>query len=292
MAALGFGWGEVGHRAVARIAAAKITNVEARTRIMAILDADSDSTCRQTDFAERLACVSTWADDIKRTSMRFTSNWHFVNIPLGETNYVEDRDCKQSPRGDCIINAVIRQQALLANPPTGTSPQQKAEAVKFLIHLMGDLTQPLHCVTDNDGGGNGKVTTWFGESSNEWGHWNLHSVWDDGIFARSPLASGHHEDVAYTKMLLALKGLPANESPMEHLVGWAMEGHDIGVATAYGSLPEARQGKADGPEHTEKMFYPLGSEYEGKNLGVAEAQVLRGGERLADVLNQLFPSSK
>ena len=222
--------------------------------------------------------------------MRNTRNWHFVDVPIKESAYMPERDCKETPGGDCIINAAFRAYRLLANPPAGTTPQAKADALKFLVHLIGDLTQPLHTIDDHDSGGNGKVATWFGEPNNQWGHWNLHSVWDDGLFDRSPLAKGAEPvDVAYTKLLVA-RGLPTVPfgDPMAKLLMRAIESHGVAVKVTYGALPAAQQGTLDGPEKTDKMFYALGAEYEEKCLPAAERQLGRGGAHLADALQTLF----
>ncbi len=282
-------WGITGHRVVARLAAQKIPPATG-ARILAALDADSDTTCRQTDLADRLACVSTWADDVKRTTMRFTSNWHFVDIPRNESSYQPARDCRPTPRGDCLIQAVERLRTALTDPDSTATPQSRAEAVKFLVHFMGDLTQPLHCITDGDNGGNGKVVTWFGDAQNEFGHWNLHSVWDDGLISRSPvLSAAGPPEVVYTRALLARDPLPDSpEFSHDALVGWALESHDAGVKFTYGTLPDPVQGSAAGPEQTGGLYYPLGSAYLEGNIDTVELQLQRGGQRLAGLLNGVF----
>ncbi len=284
-----YGWGVIGHRVIARIAASKITDEGVRARVLAALDGEEAPACTGQDLGERLACISSWADDVRRTTMRFTANWHFVDIPMRESAYVEARDCRATTRGDCLINAVIRQRAVLMN--AGSPPQARAEAVKFLVHLIGDLTQPLHCITDGDAGGNGKVATWFGESDWEYGHWNLHSVWDDGMPRRSTtpgknLAGTRGVDIPYTAILLKRAQPPTQGAfTAEHLIAWSVESHNLAVVQAYGMLPEPKQGKLDGPEHTDRLFYDLGPEYLARNLPTVELQLQRAGQRLADLLN-------
>jgi len=286
-----WGWGTTGHRIIARFAAARITDAGVRDRILAALDGEADSTCRQNDLAERLACVSTWADEIRRTTMPFTRNWHFVNIPREATSYDAARDCKDTPNGDCVINAAIRQR--IAALGVSLTPKARAEALKFVVHFVSDLHQPLHAIEDSrDAGGNFKQVVWFGEAETQFGHWNLHGVWDDGIISKSPnlkLESGNSADVAYTKVLLKREALARSGAfSGEKVIAWAMESHDAGARFTYGTLPPAKQGSLAGPEKTDRLYYTLGAEYEQANIAAVELQLQRAGERLADVLNSMY----
>ena len=94
-------------------------------------------------------------------------------------------------------------------------------------------------------------------------------------------------DVPYTAILLK-RTQPASQGPFsaEHLIAWALESHDLAVSNAYGTLPEPNQGKLEGPEHTDRMFYALGPEYLSRNLPTVEQQLQRAGQRLADLLNE------
>ncbi len=282
-------WGETGHRIVGRLAAAGIDSPQLRSKILALLDADEDPTCRQTDFAERLACVSMWADTVKRTTRKDTPNWHFVDIPVEQDAFDAQRDCKPLAGGDCVLHALKREIWRLQSPLTSTTPKSRAEAVKFIVHLIGDLHQPLHCVDDRDAGGNAKLVTWFGVSKNQFGHWNLHGVWDDGLIDKSNTpapAAGDAKDIAYTKALQALLSKLSNEAVGDlrsgTLLDWAEEAHFLAQVQAYGTLP--RQEPASGSET--EPFYKLDTAYETDNVGTVDIQLLRAGVRLARILNE------
>src|SRR2546425_12490697 len=124
-------WWDLGHRIVARLADLRLTQ-HTRDAVRDILDGQS------------MADASVWADNIK--NYRHDADaLHYVNIPLRATAYVPSRQC---PNGRCIIAAIERDRQVLADPKA--SRDDRAEALRFLIHFMGDLHQPLHDANNND----------------------------------------------------------------------------------------------------------------------------------------------
>lgn len=149
-------WGQNGHRAVGHIAEQYLTE-EVRYTARRLLDGHS------------LADASTWADEIKSDpAWNFASPWHYVNVDDDETYATAPK----SPGGDAI-EAIERMRVTLKDR---SQPRQKrVEALKFLIHLVGDLHQPLHFGRRSDRGGNDVKVKWFGHET------NLHTVWDSSI---------------------------------------------------------------------------------------------------------------
>jgi hypothetical protein len=95
-----------------------------------------------------LASVASWADDV-RPERPETYNWHFADIPLQSEKYSEARDCKpNAQKGDCIVKELVR----LKNDLRCTTGDAQAEALKFAVHFLGDIHQPLHTVDDMAGG--------------------------------------------------------------------------------------------------------------------------------------------
>src|SRR5512139_924436 len=138
-----FGWGRDGHQVIANLAQSRLSP-QARKGVAALLHGATP------------ASVSTYADNYRNNHPE-TARWHFVNIPLGDGHYNPARDCVPSPQGDCIIAAIDRFSAILADP---SRPQdERAEALKFLVHLVADLHQPLHATNNNDRGGNDTKVT-------------------------------------------------------------------------------------------------------------------------------------
>src|SRR5512140_2302238 len=133
--ALARGWSGPGHQLVGAIAEERLTP-EARAFVRAIAgDAPLSS-----------AAIADWADQVKD---RETRPWHYVNIPFSSGRYVPARDC---PRGACAVAAILRAEATLRDPRAGAIA--RADALRWLVHLVADLHQPLHAGDGRDRGGN------------------------------------------------------------------------------------------------------------------------------------------
>src|SRR5215210_5184001 len=125
-------WGARGHQIIARVAMDRLSS-STRQSVAALLEP-----------GETLETVSTWADEIK-SDRPDTATWHYVSIPLKYKNYERARDCK---KGICIIEAIEKQLLVLKNPKYTRA--ERAEALKFLVHLIGDLHVPLHIATNDN----------------------------------------------------------------------------------------------------------------------------------------------
>ncbi|MCH2534692.1 MAG: S1/P1 nuclease [Bdellovibrionales bacterium] len=147
-------WSQIGHRVVGQIAENHL-NKESLKKAKKLLGHES------------LAEASSWADFIKsETKWKKANPWHYVTISEGKSY----KDMKKNKDGDVVwaINHYCKQ---LKNKKS--SKKDKTEALKFLIHFVGDVHQPLHVGTGHDRGGNEVKIEWFGETT------NLHRVWDD-----------------------------------------------------------------------------------------------------------------
>lgn len=234
-------WYDEGHRLVARLAESRLTP-RAAAAIHELLSGES------------LAAASSWADQI-RGQRRETAPLHYVNIPLGSDAYRPERDC---PGGRCIIAAIERDRLILADSSAG--PARRAEALRFLVHFIGDLHQPLHVASDGDRGGNDRHVTLLGRSR------NLHEVWDGELLDVDGVSeSGTFEELRRTMRSLDLTALERGT-----VVDWAMEGHRIAAEHAY-RLPR------DGA---------LGRPYVRLNRPRVDRALIAAGVRLALVLNQ------
>jgi hypothetical protein len=119
-----------------------------------------------------LASISSWPDQIRRSRPE-TAPWHYIDVPIDRPHVDMARDC---PKGDCVIARIEDFERVLGDP--ATNPQQRREALMFIVHFVGDMHQPLHCSDNKDKGGNNVKTDFFGKPM------NLHSVWDDGLLRR------------------------------------------------------------------------------------------------------------
>lgn len=113
-----------------------------------------------------LQSISTWADEHRSPS---TSRWHYVNFPRDSCSYDAIRDCTD---GKCIVAAIDAQTAILASD---ASDAKRLLALKYLVHLVGDVHQPLHAGYRDDKGGNTYQLHTFMQVS------NLHALWDSGM---------------------------------------------------------------------------------------------------------------
>jgi hypothetical protein len=317
-------WGQEGHHVVARIAAKHLT-AKTRAAILQLLQADPDDRegcAERTSIDDKLACVSVWADDVRRDpQFSNTASFHFVNIPAfappSQRRYDAARDCAG---GNCVVQAVEKYRAVLSDQSKGDA--ERALALKFITHFIGDLSQPLHAAKDHDldaknkenqghvndngdRGGNLKLVTWNGESANSFGCWNLHAVWDDGILERN--------NVGEIALADALDGTlsPQKISALQKgtVIDWVNESFGLAVTAAYklpkrqtsdkicevqnGTKKECDKFGAQVCGGSEVHYrYHLGDSYYKNNLPIVKSQLVSGGVRLAKVLNEIFdPSS-
>ena len=149
-------WGEDGHRIIATLAEAQLTPT-ARKELNRLLALEPGQT---------LASISTWADGHRSPT---TAPWHYLNFPRGYCSYQPERDC---PDGRCIVGAIDRQ---LESLRTAGDDEKRLTALKYLVHFMGDIHQPLHAGYGDDRGGNSYQLQAFMRGS------NLHAFWDSGL---------------------------------------------------------------------------------------------------------------
>src|ERR1700686_5542236 len=102
--------------------------------------------------------ASTWPDDVRNE--RKNGPWHYIDIPRGKHNGELDGYC--GPEG-CVTRAIEEQRAILKDK--SAEPLKRAEAIRYLIHFVGDLHQPLHAITNADNGGNCVPVKYFRHES-------------------------------------------------------------------------------------------------------------------------------
>lgn len=250
-----YAWGEAGHRIVADVAE-RFLDDPARRGIRALIGEAS------------LSSVADWADQI-RGDRPETAPWHFVDIPFKASRYDPKRDCAA---GECVIAVIERFRQTLSD--RDRPAEERAEALKFLVHFVGDLHQPLHTADRGDRGGNDVRVTFFGEKTHPFSEkpWNLHAVWDGGLIAQTGLS-----EAAYVERLQAwLKERSISDLQKGTVIDWAMEAHQAAVDVAY-RLPNNRR---------------LSKNYLEKSLPVMDVLLAKAGVRLARLLNEAFRTGK
>ena len=253
-------WGRLGHRVIARVASDRLTPA-ARARIKELLEP-----------GETLADCSTWADE-HRDEVSGSSSWHFVNVPISRPGY-EPRDCAAS---GCVVSKLDEFKKILADPKRSKAERRKA--LRFTVHLLQDLHQPLHVGERNDRGGNGLQLQFFNQN------WNLHSLWDSGMFNRV----GMTENQWVKRIADQVTAKNAAEWSGGTAIEWANESHAV-AKLAYKN-PGDRRGKpapnagTGGDLPWLKNGDSLGQAYLDANLPRAEQRLTQAAIRLSAVLN-------
>lgn len=237
----GLAWGQTGHRVVGEIAQQHLSK-KAQKKINELLNGES------------LAIASNWMDEIKSDSAYdHTHDWHWVTIPEGE-NY-EGTD--KNPHGD-LVETIGRMCSILKDEDQPR--EERVKALRMLVHLVGDLHQPLHVGTGTDKGGNDVKVEFFYQKS------NLHRVWDSEII--------DHKQLSYTELAESL-----DRAPKDQVARWQK-----------GSVADW----AEEAMHYRPQVYDLNGksyvsyEYVYENWDLMQQQLLKGGIRLAEVLNGIF----
>jgi hypothetical protein len=264
-------WGYEGHEIVAAIARGYLTpNV--RATVDQMLAADPDTLTPHDMLSE-----STWADHY-RSGHPETGAWHFVDIELDHPDLqsacfgfpVAGPLASQGPADDCIVNKVSEFATELANRATPAA--ERLLALKFLIHFVGDMHQPLHDVDNHDKGGNCVLLSLGGPRAV-----NLHSYWDTVV------VSGLGDDPQAVAHTLAGRITPENKAAWEKgdPRSWAQEAFDIARTQIYtiGSKP----GCTPNPS---PVSLPPG--YDTAAREIVSTQLEKAGVRLAAVLNRAF----
>ncbi|TYP97546.1 S1/P1 nuclease [Tenacibaculum adriaticum] len=235
-------WGPTGHRATGKIAENHLSK-RAKRKIDELLQGES------------LAFVSTHADQIK-SDKKYNEfySWHYVNMPL-DGDY---ETAEKNPQGDLVtgINYCVK---VLKDEKS--SKEDKRFYLKMLVHLVGDLHQPMHIGQKEDKGGNTIQVQWFKKGT------NLHRVWDENMIEEWNMSylelASNAKDLSKEQIKAIQKG---------SVLDWVKDTHQI-TQKVYGSV-----------EVGEDLRYRYSYEY----FPVVREQLQKGGLRLAKILNEIF----
>jgi hypothetical protein len=248
---------------------------------------------------DAMSDASTWADDI-RAQRPETAPWHYVDIPLGTTRRDVEKYC--DPKESCVTRAITDQLVILRS--ADSDPRKRADALRFLIHFVGDLHQPLHATTNNDEGGN-CVPVAFIETvpqlrnpQSENYAPNLHGVWDTNILEKATAGKTVEQVTAdldksfRVKIARWLRGSADIDS-------WAWESYLLAWKKAYGKLPVRIPVEAPQPvtscaddNHVSARMLKLNEHivepYQSMGAPIVRQRLAQAGARLALLLNQVL----
>ena len=294
-------WGCKGHQVVALIAEKHLAP-HALAMVNEILrgnpiDPSLSRFCKE-GSVDPMADASTWPDDV-RMQRPETPPWHYIDIPLGTTREVE-KFC--DPQEHCVTWAILNELKTLRSPDADS--QKKADALRFLIHFVGDLHQPLHAVSNNDLGGNCVPVAFFDEQPQlrnpqlEIYAPNLHAVWDTNILERATSGETAAQvaselDESFRKKIGRWQKEPADVD------SWAWESHRLAAKNGYGKLPERVPVEApqpvkscsDGKDIAARMLKlneRLEEPYQKMAVPIVRERLAQAGARLALLLNEIW----
>lgn len=234
-------WGQIGHRTIGHIADGMLTK-KAQKAVKRVLG------------TETLAEVSTWMDEIRSDdAYDYANTWHYCTIPDGMT-YEE----APTQEGGDVIWAIEKIMKELKEG--GLSAEQEATNLKFLVHLVGDIHQPLHVGNGEDRGGNDVRLQWFGSNT------NLHSVWDSRMIDGKQLSYYEFADWVNHPSSTEVKSWQTAS-----VRDWAKE--SMSYRDQVYAIPENGR---------------LSYRYSYDNFDLVKHRVLQAGVRLAGVINEIY----
>jgi hypothetical protein len=241
-------WGVTGHRAIGKIAENHLTP-KAKAAVQDLLGTES------------MADVSTWADQIRmKEEFKYTTPWHYINLPLG-LSYSEFKQKVENMTEDNVYSAVLKQEKLLTDKDTPR--EKKIEALKYIVHFVGDLHQPMHISRAEDQGGN-KIQLNYDDKGT-----NLHSLWDTRLI--------EHQGLNYEQLAAKYGDVPAEQAKeWQHapLITWMWESYQIS-SKLYAEVDQMKDRKID-------------STYYAQHIPVIDVRIQQAGLRLAGMLNNIF----
>ena len=236
-------WGVEGHHIVAAIASANLTPA-ARSQVRDLLGSDG---------AQVMADVSTWADEIR-------SEAPHLQIGISLTSRWEARDTNR-PGLSLWYSASLLSRTVRGNT-CGRKIERRlrAQALRFLIHFIADLHQPLHAADNSDAGGTRFFVVLRERPT------NMHAVWDDYM----PNAVGHDAEEVARRIGASISAQQRQDWSSGSPVQWANETFRLARREIYGAPAAHRE---------------LPNDYPQQMRAIAVEQLSKAGIRLASVLN-------
>ena len=242
-----FGWGSTGHRVVGHIADSHLS-CKAKRNIRKILGTES------------VAISSNWADFIKSDSTyKYLDSWHYVNIKSGLNNAEFTKYLEEDTKTDAYtkLNFLIGE---LKNKQT--SIENKRFYLRLLIHIAGDIHQPMHVGRLEDLGGNRIKAFWFADAT------NLHALWDTKLI--------EFQNLSYTEYSANI-----NHASKAQRRAWQQQPMTEWLFESYQIAEKLYEGvKQKEPR--------LSYRYDFENIEMLNQLLLKGGVRLAGLLNEIF----
>jgi len=239
-------WGQLGHRIVGEIASSYLSP-KAKVAVQKILGNES------------LAMASNWADFVKSdTAYKYLNSWHYIDFKdgLSKNEFVSYLATDSATDAYTKLNFIIKE----LKKPTLTQ-EKKVMYLRLLVHIVGDIHQPMHTGRPEDLGGNKIKLSWFNQPT------NLHAIWDDKILETQQLSY-----TEYTKAINFASPAQIASWQKEPIADWLFQSHQIAEKLYSEVAPD------------DKLSY----RYTYDHLSIVNNQLLEGGVHLAGIINQIF----
>ncbi len=268
-------WWETGHRTVARLAAAHLTPA-ARAHIAQILQVPDTPEA----VADALTVASTWPDETKAETK--TGAWHYIDLALQD----DKSDIPERCKDDNCLTARIRLFAAQLSRHGSAGQISDLDALRYLVHFVGDVHQPLHAVSDADLGGNCEhIDPPIGTAK------NLHAVWD-GVIVDAVNPSDRELAADLDRNLHSFSTQLQADLALGNQDDWAWESHKLAIKDIYQKLslptepvifPKSCQ---EAPLAVSNLTLHLPSSYIDDMKPVVREQLTKAGLRLSRLLNE------
>jgi hypothetical protein len=293
------GWGCKGHQTVALIAEAYLTP-EARQLVEKLLgenpiDPKLKRWCGNATN-DLMVDASSWPDDVRND--RHNGPWHYIDIPRGKHKGSLAEYCGVD---GCVTRAIEGLRAILKDK--SAEPLKRAEALRYLIHFVGDLHQPLHAINNGDNGGNCVPVKYFHREpllnplhpEREAYSPNLHQIWDTEIVVRDMEVSNPHRYADELDEKFQTESRVWEASGI-HVDNWAWEVHERAETEVYDAFPEkigiepdVKPTACSDNNHIGKRMFEkhlaVGEAYQNRAAKAVETGIAEAGIRLAMILN-------
>ena len=239
-------WGVTGHRVVAEIAENHLTN-RAKRKLKKLIG------------KQKLAYWANWPDNVRNSpEWKNTSTWHYVNIPPQETKeqFIEQLKNNNKPN---IYTAIQNVKGIIVDKNTPDADREIY--LRFLVHFLGDMMQPMHTGREEDLGGNLIKIQFFKKDT------NLHSLWDSGLIDNTK-----YSYTEYARVLDVKSKEEINQIQSGSLEDWLYESHQA-ANQLYASVKPGENNSYD---------------YQQQYNALLERQLLHAGLRLAKILNEVL----
>jgi hypothetical protein len=286
-------WGEIGHRVVAHVAASQLTPA-ARANIARILGVQNTPAA----IDKALSDAAEWPDSVARSKYTQTVVWHFIDLGL-KPNAAKDGALWTSP--DTAFARIVKFFGTIK--ARARDELERGSDLKFLVHLVGDIHQPLHTTTDQDRGGNCVAVVFATKAGPMSAPTELHATWDRGVIEdrlgvnTAAIAQQLlHAHAAQVPAMLKTAADAVKSNPMQAARDWVNESHGIALTQLYAALDppvpafETRPVAADCHDaapvfkgKTWKLKAPAVT----ADIAIIDDRLLVAGLRLAAMLNAL-----